>query len=564
MPTKKILLYLFILFAIALCLRIYKINSLPAGTHSDEASWGYNAYSIAQTGKDEHGVSFPLIFQAYGDQKLPVFIYSIVPFIKLFGLGNLAVRLPAAIAGSLLVILLFFLLKQLKFTEEISFIGAFILATNPWGIFLSRIFGYDSSFGLFFYTLAILLSLLAYKKNKLILYILAGLCFGITWYCYIAYRLITPLTLFSFIFIFERSKRFIKINGLIFLGVFLIAISPLIYMSFTGNGTARFNQAMTNPMTRLVMEVNENRYFCTERIPRILCNMNDNKLKSYIQSVFAGYIKTFSPYYLFIEESKDVGFLNINKYGLFYPILLPFYLAGFVYLWLKTVKFKTSKYELFVLCGLIITPLSCLLVGDPQKVRLSGLLPFIVISLTYGLAFIDSYIKQKMHRFYYLSVIICLLAFTSLFIVDFFIIHLQKNEIYYQNHISKLMKYLATFDKKTQIYIASIDEGIIYYAYVNKVDPYKFQRQVKRNKPNNDGFAHAIRFENIHIDSAQIDTIYCQTKNNGSTTLYVTNEDLVKSNKVSNIKNIIYNENKSLRMLFVYDVSDITKNIKCN
>jgi len=563
MPTKKILLYLFILFTIAFCLRIYKIGSLPAGTHSDEASWGYNAYSIAQTGKDEHGVSFPLIFQAYGDQKLPVYMYSIVPFVKLFGLGNIAVRLPAAIAGSLLALLIYLLLRQLTLSREVSFIGAFIVAVNPWGIFLSRIYGFESGFGLVFYTLGLILSLCAYNKNKSILYLIAGICFGLTWYCYIAYRLIALLTLFSFIIIFLRSKRFVNRSGFILAGMFLITIFPLLMMA--GKSTARFNQTMANPTSRLTMEVNENRYYCTAKMPRILCNLNDNKIKSYVQSIFSGYIKTFSPYYLFVEESPDVGFLNVNKYGLFYPFLLLFYLAGFVYMWLRITKFKLNKYEFFVLCGLFITPLSCLLVGDPQKVRLSGLFPFIIIFLAYGIALIDSYIKQKtMRQFYYIGIIVCFFVFTFLFAVDFFVIHLHKNEIYYQNHISKLMRYLASFDKKTQIYIKSIDEGIIYYAYVNKVDPYKFQRQVKRNKPNNDGFAHAIRFENIHIDSAQIDTIYCQTKDNGSTTLYVTNEDLVKSNKVSNTENIIYNENKSLRMLFVYDVSDITKNIKCN
>ena len=41
----------------------------------DEVSSTYNAYSIAETGKDEFGNSFPLLFRAFEDYKTPANIY---------------------------------------------------------------------------------------------------------------------------------------------------------------------------------------------------------------------------------------------------------------------------------------------------------------------------------------------------------------------------------------------------------------------------------------------------------------------------------------------------------
>src|SRR3989344_3648253 len=78
-------------------LRMYQLHDNPPGFFADEASVGYNAYKIATTGKDEHGAVLPVFFQAFGEYKGPIQTYLTVPFITLFGLSELAVRLPSAI-----------------------------------------------------------------------------------------------------------------------------------------------------------------------------------------------------------------------------------------------------------------------------------------------------------------------------------------------------------------------------------------------------------------------------------------------------------------------------------
>ena len=186
MLKGKKLLLLIVLFVISFSLRLYKLESVPSGAHPDEASWGYNAYSILKTGKDEHGASYPLIFKAFGDQKLPAYIYSLVPSVKAFGLNNFAVRFPSVLAGSILVALTFVLLMELGFTIPISFLGALIGATSPWLISLSRLFGYDSNLALLFFVLGIFFTLRAVKSKKMFPIVLSGIFFGLTWYSYVS------------------------------------------------------------------------------------------------------------------------------------------------------------------------------------------------------------------------------------------------------------------------------------------------------------------------------------------------------------------------------------------
>ncbi len=52
-------LLLLLVFFIAFFLRFYKLDTIP-GLLRDEASIGYNAYSVLTTDKDEYGKLLPL------------------------------------------------------------------------------------------------------------------------------------------------------------------------------------------------------------------------------------------------------------------------------------------------------------------------------------------------------------------------------------------------------------------------------------------------------------------------------------------------------------------------
>lgn len=133
----KILLLLIII--LASYLRLWRLNDIPEGFHSDEAAFGYNAYSILLTSKDEYGKFLPLILRSFDDYKGAVYSYLIIPFIKVFGLSELAVRLPSAIFGVGLTLLSFLIVMKLTGKIKLSILTSFIMAISPWSVFLSRV-----------------------------------------------------------------------------------------------------------------------------------------------------------------------------------------------------------------------------------------------------------------------------------------------------------------------------------------------------------------------------------------------------------------------------------------
>ena len=76
----------------------------PAGINLDEASIGYNAYSVLKTGKDQYGELLPIYFRSLDDYKPPLYIYFTVPSVAIFGLTEWAVRFPSAFLGVLVVL----------------------------------------------------------------------------------------------------------------------------------------------------------------------------------------------------------------------------------------------------------------------------------------------------------------------------------------------------------------------------------------------------------------------------------------------------------------------------
>jgi len=102
---NKNILWLIIL--LAAIIRVWNLDNIPPHLTPDEASLGYNAYSILKTGKDEYGKTLPLIFKSFGDYKPGLYIYTTVPFVAVLGLSEFSVRLPSAIFGVISIYLIY-------------------------------------------------------------------------------------------------------------------------------------------------------------------------------------------------------------------------------------------------------------------------------------------------------------------------------------------------------------------------------------------------------------------------------------------------------------------------
>ena len=143
MSNYKILLLVGIIF-LAAFFRFWQLTTVPPSLYWDEVSQGYNAYSIATTGKDEHQEAFPIArFQAFGDYKAPVNIYLTATSMLFLGKSDFAVRFPSALFGTLSVLVTFFLVYYLFYKNKLAqwygLVAAFFLSISPWHIQLSQI-----------------------------------------------------------------------------------------------------------------------------------------------------------------------------------------------------------------------------------------------------------------------------------------------------------------------------------------------------------------------------------------------------------------------------------------
>ena len=120
-----------IVLIIGFFVRFFNLSSVPPSLNWDEVSFGYNAYSILETGRDEFGRKWPLYFQSLGDNKLPVYVYLTVISIKFFGFTDFAVRFPSALLGVLAVLFTYLMVLELLKNKPIALLSALFLAVSP-------------------------------------------------------------------------------------------------------------------------------------------------------------------------------------------------------------------------------------------------------------------------------------------------------------------------------------------------------------------------------------------------------------------------------------------------
>src|SRR3989339_1340167 len=97
---NKHLFLLALIIILGFVVRFFWHNVSPPGFTADEAVFGYNAYSLLKTGKDEFGASWPVALRAFGDWRPALYSYLAVPFVYIFGLTEMAVRMPSILLGS--------------------------------------------------------------------------------------------------------------------------------------------------------------------------------------------------------------------------------------------------------------------------------------------------------------------------------------------------------------------------------------------------------------------------------------------------------------------------------
>ena len=222
---------------LAAALRLPALDRIPNGLIPDEALSGYDAYSIARTGRDAYGERLPL-FPRSTARLHSLYIYLTVPFVAALGLDEWAVRLPSALAGIATAFVLFAWLRE-GFGATAGLLGAALLAVSPWHILLSRT-GHDWNLVPLMAVLTVWLCSRALAGRAP--FWLAGLAAGLSLYTYTPIRLWLPLLLLLIVATHWQELRRRPRGALVF-GVVLAALAapPLAALLLTREGIGRLS-----------------------------------------------------------------------------------------------------------------------------------------------------------------------------------------------------------------------------------------------------------------------------------------------------------------------------------
>ncbi len=286
---------LVVILALATTLRLFNLSTNPPGLNWDEVSMGYSAYSLLQTGADEWGVKYPLLFRSYGEWKSPVYIYLLVPFIKIFGLNAWGVRLPAALFGVLAVYLTYLIGRRL-YGDKVGLWAAFLLAVSPWHLMLSRP-GYEAGVALMLLLLGVYLLILAVDQRNLKYWILSAIAFGLGPHTYNSAKIVVPIIVVYLVFMLR--KKIVLKNLIVFGSILVIFATPLLLNLSSGRAQGRYKQVGIT--TDAEVTTNFYEYRKTFPAPAIINRIIFSKYSYFVVKGLENWVSYFSPTFLVMQ-----------------------------------------------------------------------------------------------------------------------------------------------------------------------------------------------------------------------------------------------------------------------
>jgi len=383
---KKPRLLLFLIITLAFTLRIYELSKNPSSLYWDEASLGYNAYTISTSGHDEHGEFLPLArFIAFGDYKPPGYIYATVPSIVLFGLNEFSVRLPSMIAGLTMVIITYLLVRELFGQEVIALISSFLLAISPWALQFSRA-AFEANVAACFNLLGIYLFVLSKRKNWIILPSISF--FILSFYTFNANRIIAPLLIIGLSVINARSLWKNKIWFLLSLIIGLILLYPSISYLSSRESRIRFQEvSIFNNLE--VIKLSNQRIALDQN--NLLARLIHNRRVLFTSDFLKHYFDNFSPRFLFTHGDINPR-LHVQDMGQLYVWDLPFLLIGLYFL----IK-RRDKVTVTLFLWMLIIPVPAGMAREtPHALRIVSILPTYQIVTAYGLYQLVIMVKKRL------------------------------------------------------------------------------------------------------------------------------------------------------------------------
>lgn len=300
-----------LLFLLGLLARVWLFGEVPGGLNQDEAFAGYEAWSLLHGGMDTAGYHFPVYLTAWGSGMNALESYLMIPFIALFGLKTWVIRLPQ-LCVALLSLCCVYLLGRRLWGERAGLLCLLLTALCPWHVLLSR-WGLESNLAPGFLLFALYFFLRGLDDARW--YPLSALFYGLSLYAYATIWPFVPLILLieSTAALLWKKLRFdwwMLLSGVI---LALLAAPLLLFLAVNMGYMAEIHTPFFSVPKLLYFRSGE---MSLQAIPENLQNL----------------------LHILVTQSDGLPWNTAGKFGLLYPITLPFSLLGLVICLSKSQK----------------------------------------------------------------------------------------------------------------------------------------------------------------------------------------------------------------------------------
>jgi len=530
---------LIVILILGVIIRFYGITVNPPSLFGDEVDLGYQAYSILKTGNDYYGNTLPLNFHSLAEWRTPVYLYSAVPTVSLFGISPLGIRLPALIFGVLGILAMYLFSKELFKNQKIALFTAFVMSISPWHVQYSRA-GFEVTEMLFFLIVGIYFFFKSLTNSKYLW--LSTLFILITPWIYSTAKIFAPIVILLILVIWFKEILLMRLNDklkAVIVGL-LVGIPFLYGMFFTG-ASQRFSyiSVFSDPTTE--PEIGFSRTVDARArgesgvglTPTIIDRVVHNKFVFWGERILKNYYQSFSTEFLFIKGDPNPR--HSIGLGEMHRIEIIALLLGVVFLF--SSKNINIKNKLFIFALLLLAPLPSALTrdGGNHATRNILMLPSMVVLVSVGWYSISTLPKRLSVASY---VLVAFAYFVSLFFFshEYLVHYAMASERWWHygwgQSISEIKKIDSGYDRV--IISMSGEPAWIFFAGYYQYNPSEWQQNFPiGNDIEVEGFGKVSHIGKFSFGSPLPDVqIYGLNRYINDKTLYLANAKEVGENLI--------------------------------
>ena len=509
LTNKYSILFTFVLL-LGIFIRAIGISDYPNALNVDEASAGYEAYSILTTGHDRNGNFLPVYLVAWGSGQNVLLTYLMLPFIQLFGLNTFSIRLPMLLISCLSLASLYFLLKNVK-DKKLAFIGLCFFAICPWHIMKSR-WGLESNLFPDFILFFLCLLVHGLKRKNRFSYYFSFFIAGISSYAYGTSFFFLPLFIVPLLILLIYKKEITLKQAFLSFLILLVITLPLILFVFINT----FHLPQINLPFMTIPKLTVNRY---EELTSIFS-------VSFLQKSIINFSNSLK---ILLLQYDNLPWNALKFFGTIYPFSIFFCILGIAFSFKRKNKELPLNYSyIFNLCFVVC--LLLMFVCEPNINRLNIVFLPIIYFTIIGIYFLTIHTKKIISIF---MIILYTLSFL-LFIPNYF---KQDWNTYYtfESDLEEVISYISSI-KNTKIHITNkIKEAYIYTLFYSNYSSEDFLKTVTYLSPTS-AFRQVTQFGNYYFENI--------------TTIHLKDEPCIYVIKKEDLKNCDFPENQFKLVFF--------------